>query len=49
METYVGMALVILSLTALVAIIGAFSIKFFIHRKDNKIEVTPSDKDNSND
>lgn len=46
-NTLLYVALIILSATAFVAIIGAFSMKFFIHRKDNKIEVISSDKDNS--
>lgn len=46
-NTLLYIALIILSAAAFVAIIGAFSMKFFIHRKDNKIEVISSDKDNS--
>lgn len=48
MDTLIGIALIILSATAFVALIGAYGIKFFIHSENNKIEVTLSDKDNSN-
>ena len=48
MDTFIGITLIILSVTALVAIVGAFGMKFFIHKKDNKIEIISSDKDNPN-
>lgn len=40
-------ALIILSATAFVAIIGAYGMKFFVHREDKKIEVNIDDNDNS--
>lgn len=43
-----GASLVILSSVALVAVIGAFGIKFIFRREDKKIEITISDDDNLN-
>ena len=41
-------SVLILSVVALIALIGAFGMKFFIRKEDKKIEVIISDNDNSN-
>ncbi len=43
MNTLICIALVILSLVALVAVIGAFGLKLFAQCKGKKIEVTNND------
>lgn len=45
MEILLGISLIILSLVALVTVIGLLGLKLFAQHKDKKIEIT-SDKDN---
>lgn len=46
MNTLLCVSILILSIVALVAILGAFGMNFFVHKEDKKIEVIISDNDN---
>ena len=48
MNTILSISFLILSVAVLISIIGAFGMKFFVHKDNKKIEVIISDNDNSN-